>query len=703
MTANALNRLLLAGPILRRADAQSVAVWLATSRPFSDTPELHVYPVEGLRQRKPGYSPAVSGPTEHLSYQLGAKLHVHLFLAYPTKKTTNGAAGQKRFPEGRLLAYDFRLPNGQPAFSPREMQSITLPPFDRPTFILQPTTRTARNALYLSCRKFHGAGADASHSAFELLRRHSRDVALRPHSLFMTGDQIYADDVSALLIRWLTELGQGLLGTYEPIPDLPAPEGIKIGGREQLVQAKAKFTSSSAGNHLLTFGEFAAAYLVAWNPEMWPARLPSAGQVHGAMASPGESLGKYQHKHARERRSLLEARRGSEALRRVLANVATYMVFDDHEVTDDWNLNPKWIEEVHGTQAGRRIMANGLAAYWAFQDWGNEPERFRDGALAKTVEDHLKALSSGGTSPHGRRYEEQLLAAHWNYTAPGQPIALVLDARTRRLRHQSQRRWDWDGALPSPRSRKAPLLLDSDALSALHSDLRRAKYRRGHGLLLVTGTPVFGIEGIEALQELIGRLSPTTVDLESWSANPRSFANLLDSLLSHRPNPLVILSGDVHYGFEAGGRLFKGGNEYPFVQLTGSATKNETTGFFRFLFSVLATTLDPTTAKRYWWLPDGYDGSTASQRISIPVIDRALYELKRAFYGSPRFADQTEYAPASRHFLGIFKTLIHHTSNVGSVQIRHRAVTNRLYLRDGGRTREQPERKWPPWPFEGSG
>jgi hypothetical protein len=37
-----------------------------------------------------------------------------------------------------------------------------------------------------------------------------------------------------------------------------------------LVQELAKFTSENAGNHLLSFGEFAAMYLVAWNVENWP-------------------------------------------------------------------------------------------------------------------------------------------------------------------------------------------------------------------------------------------------------------------------------------------------------------------------------------------------------------------------------------------------------------------------------------------------
>jgi len=60
-------------------------------------------------------------------------------------------------------------------------------------------------------------------------------------------------------------------------------------------------------------------------------------------------------------------------VRRALANVPTYMIFDDHDVTDDWNLTARWRDRVRASPAGRRIVANALAAYWAFQGWGNDP------------------------------------------------------------------------------------------------------------------------------------------------------------------------------------------------------------------------------------------------------------------------------------------------------------------------------------------
>ena len=69
-------------------------------------------------------------------------------------------------------------------------------------------------------------------------------------------------------------------------------------------------------------------------------------------------------------------RDGLTKVRRVLANVATYMIFDDHEVTDDWNLSQLWRDRVFTSDLGRTILRNGLLGYFLCQGWGNTPELF---------------------------------------------------------------------------------------------------------------------------------------------------------------------------------------------------------------------------------------------------------------------------------------------------------------------------------------
>ena len=170
--------------------------------------------------------------------------------------------------------------------------------------------------------------------------------------------------------------------------------------------------------------------------------------------------------------------RGLRAVRRVLANVPTYMILDDHDVTDDWFMNREWCNRVlsqQGDTLGRRVIRNALIAYAVFQAWGNNPDQFagqQPGAklLAKLaagdelgsdlgatsspptaadlvgVPDPLAAVAKGASTSALSRPSGSLT---WNYRwgPSGWPYELiVLDCRTVRA------------YLPDPLN--PPLLLD---------------------------------------------------------------------------------------------------------------------------------------------------------------------------------------------------------------------------------------------------
>ncbi len=81
---------------------------------------------------------------------------------------------------------------------------------------------------------------------------------------------------------------------------------------------------------------------------------------------------------------------GLARVRRALANIATYMMFDDHEVTDDWHLTREWVHRAYSLPMGRRVMQNALSAFAVFQAWGNTPERFEPGQPGGQFLDDLK-------------------------------------------------------------------------------------------------------------------------------------------------------------------------------------------------------------------------------------------------------------------------------------------------------------------------
>src|SRR5262249_34694990 len=95
----------------------------------------------------------------------------------------------------------------------------------------------------------------------------------------------------------------------------------------------------TAKNHLLLLGEFYATFLLSWSPVLWC--FPQGGTVPFTPPSPWDE----------EAEAVAQFGAGLKAVRRALANIATYMICDDHEVTDDWYLNRLWCNRVLGQDA----------------------------------------------------------------------------------------------------------------------------------------------------------------------------------------------------------------------------------------------------------------------------------------------------------------------------------------------------------------
>ena len=369
----------LAGPLLRRAEPGRVLVWLATSRPVTVQGEIL-----SLASGGGGDGPRRLGRGGGRRVGLGPRLFIHLVSILP-----DPAVGA--FPRNELLGYDLLVSDDAASGPPRRLgelgllagpRAVTLGDLPLPSFFL-PARSAALNLLHGSCRLLHGHGEDALVAADELLAERARDLDRRPSALVLTGDQIYGDEVAGPLIGHLTRLGAELLGPGDTtsVPGVPALDRLAVYGRQELSH-QLGFTSSKAGNHLFSLGEFAAMYLVAWDQATWPQRLPDPAEALPSGGRGSRVAARQRHGYAAELAGLEAARRVLPAVRRVLANLPTYMIFDDHDVTDDWNLTSEWHDQVWSSPGGRRVVANALAAYWAFQGWGNAPESFDEQFLA---------------------------------------------------------------------------------------------------------------------------------------------------------------------------------------------------------------------------------------------------------------------------------------------------------------------------------
>jgi hypothetical protein len=130
------------------------------------------------------------------------------------------------------------------------------------------------NIFQGSCRKPHAEHDskpqyDQMRSADTLLQETCNQIKQRPSLLTLSGDQIYADDVSPALLAALIEKAEALTGWKEQLPTAEGPvlvpADLELCGRDSLLNADITgFSSGEKKNHLLTFGEFIAMYLAVW-------------------------------------------------------------------------------------------------------------------------------------------------------------------------------------------------------------------------------------------------------------------------------------------------------------------------------------------------------------------------------------------------------------------------------------------------------
>ncbi|MDP0964926.1 hypothetical protein Q6264_29005, partial [Klebsiella pneumoniae] len=81
-----------------------------------------------------------------------------------------------------------------------------------------------------------------------------------------------------------------------------------------------------------------------------------------------------QARYARDQVQIDRFRDGLPGVARVFAHLSTLMIFDDHDITDDWNLSAQWEETAYGHPFSRRIIGTALLAYLLCQGWGNDPQ-----------------------------------------------------------------------------------------------------------------------------------------------------------------------------------------------------------------------------------------------------------------------------------------------------------------------------------------
>jgi hypothetical protein len=582
--------LVLAGPILRRTQANSVTVWLALKE--SRTVTLVIFDTNK--------KVLITGRQK--TTQLGINLHI---VAVTAKKNNTALL------YGENYLYNLAFNSGETLTTPGILNQegstagIVYPPYDLPSFALPPTNLNDLRIIHGSCRKPHGQSLDALVTVDKMIREALiQDPKKRPHQLFLTGDQIYADDVADALLLMLMDASKTLLGWSEILPDVESIIELQPGKRNNLATYTAGLTASInkinkinniAKSHLFTFGEYISMYLFTWSDVLWvkPEDFPTYEDIN-----PNASKTLFQQ----EVIYLKEFQTTLKDVRRALANVPTYMILDDHDITDDWYLNMAWCDRTLKEPLGRRIIQNGLLAYAICQAWGNTPEQFEAGKPGDAL---LEAASLWSASSGTNQEQEQEITLR-----AGLPnLADIRNSHPRGLLSHSENALRWHYTVTNPSYEvivldtrtwrefpgedcDCPALLGEFGCYEQISKVRRPD--TAEITLVISPSPFIGVPFLEGIQKTVKNFSeklgtsPWGFDPEAWGLQQTAFERLLATLafrsLPKKQNRVIILSGDVHYSFAS--RLQYSANlnlqnsenrniELIVTQFTSSSLRNE--------------------------------------------------------------------------------------------------------------------------------
>ncbi|MCF3131368.1 alkaline phosphatase D family protein [Streptomyces olivochromogenes] len=273
-------------------------------------------------------------------------------------------------------------------------------------------------------------------------------------------------------------------------------------------------------------------------------------------------------------------------VRWLLSTVPSCMIFDDHDVIDDWNTSASWLADMRATDWWQERLLSGLTSYWVHQHLGNlsPGELAADPVYAAVREtpdgtDVLRAFAA--------KADADPASVRWSYRRDfGRVRLLMVDTRAARV-------LDEDGRA----------MLDPGEAEWLREQTLQDRSSYDH-LLIGTSLPwllphlVHDVETWDAALcrgergqrwARFGEKLRRHADLEHWAAFPASFSALSDLIAEAGTGPdapatVCVLSGDVHHAYVAEPAWPARTPDARVLQLTCSPLHNSVPSWMRFGF-----------------------------------------------------------------------------------------------------------------------
>jgi len=269
---------------------------------------------------------------------------------------------------------------------------------------------------------------------------------------------------------------------------------------------------------------------------------------------PGEELKDYQ-----EYAHLYKVAWGEPWIRWLFSCLPTLMIFDDHDVRDDWNTSWQWRQEMESTSWWEGRIVAALASYWVYQHIGNlspaerEQDEIWSVLLKRRGEQEGEVDLTEVLDAFARRVDRFPATYRWSYVREFDGArVVVVDSRAARVVQEQDRS-----------------MLDDEEMAWLDQQMRGDCTH----LLIGTSLPYLlpnGLHFLESWDEAVGkgvwgpRMAAMAerlrkgMDLEHWAAFQKAFvrvAGMVEQVaLGQRgaaPAAITFLSGDVHHSYIA--------------------------------------------------------------------------------------------------------------------------------------------------------
>ena len=237
-------------------------------------------------------------------------------------------------------------------------------------------------------------------------------------------------------------------------------------------------------------------------------------------------------------------------IRWLFSTVSVSMAWDDHDMSDDWNISRSWHDEMERHEWWHKRAVGGIVSYWIYQHLGNlSPRELDENELYSQVRGNPDA--TGILFDWAKEIDSTAAGTRWSFCRDVDGVrALFLDSRAARVLTEERRSmfddevWDW---VVEHVSGDFDHLLISTTVPYLLSPTF-------HHLEAWNERLCDGAWGAPAafLSEKLRRMA----DFDHWAAFQFSFQRLRRLLeevgsgkLGKAPASIVILSGDVHHAY----------------------------------------------------------------------------------------------------------------------------------------------------------